>query len=183
MRRLTRLILSMVALLVAITASNAYGDSFTISWTGGYGPGTALLTATDDGGGVFVVTSITGTQNGASISGLVPQLGYANNNFIYPSSSPAVDDFGLAFSVGSVEYNLFWDDFGSSTPYYAECSSAVTPCMTLEEIALSVPVTSFTLAAVPTGVPEPSSLALLFAGLSTLLGLAWRKRSAASPAI
>jgi PEP-CTERM motif len=184
MCKVTRLFLCFsFLLLVAMTARNAYADSFTLSWTGGYGPGSALLTATDDGGGVFTVTSITGTQNGASISGLVPQLGYGNNNYIY-SSDPVLDDYGVAFIVGGVDYDLFYDDYGSSTPYYAECSSAVTPCMTDPEIALSVPVTSLTITAgSSTGVPEPSSLVLLFAGLSALLGFAWRKRSARSPAI
>lgn len=184
MRKITRLFICFGILLLAMTAKNAYADSFSINWTGGYGPGTAMLTATNEGGGLFMVTSITGTQNGMSISGLVPQLGYANNNYIYPSSNPLLDDYGLAFTVGSTEYNLFFNDISASPSVYAECSSAVTPCMSEAQVALSVPLTGFTMTEISTtGVPEPSSLLLVFAGLGALLGLSWRKRAAAeSPA-
>lgn len=184
-----------VLLLVSITAKNTYGDTFDISWTGGYGPGTAVLTTTNVpvAGTLTVTAIISGTQNGLAISSLLPQCvfdpttmncspGYGgNNNFIYPSSfSPgcpiafcAVDSMGVAFSVGSTDYNLFLNTAG-----YAECSSAVTACITISQVNLSVPVTSVTLTEVPaSGVPEPSSLILLSVGLLVFVGAAWRKRT------
>ena len=181
MCKAARLLTGFIALLLlTVTAKDAYGDTFDISWTGGYGPGTAVLTTTDVlVSGTLTVTAITGTQNGAAISSLVAQLGYGgNNNFIYPSSFPAVDSMGLAFSVGSTDYNLFFNG-----PGYAECSSAVTPCISNADLLLSVPVTSVSLTAVPaSGVPEPTSLILLSAGLLVCVGAAWRKRLAVGSA-
>jgi CheY-like chemotaxis protein len=56
------------ALLFMGTPHCAYADVFDLSWTGAYGPGSATLTATALGGGVFNVTALSGTQNGSSIS-------------------------------------------------------------------------------------------------------------------
>src|SRR5215469_2676662 len=190
MCKAARLLTGFIALLLlTVTAKDAYGDTFDISWTGGYGPGTAVLTTTNVlVSGTLTVTAITGTQNGAAISSLLPQcvfqsnkcvVGYGgNNNFIYPSSFPAVDSHGLAFSIGSTDYNLFFNG-----PGYAECSSAVTPCISNADLLLSVPVTSVSLTAVPaSGVPEPTSLILLSAGLLVCVGAAWRKRLAVGSA-
>jgi hypothetical protein len=177
MRKATRFFLGFgILLLLAVTAKNAYGDTFDMSWTGGYGPGTAVLIATDDGGGLFTVTSMTGTQNGASISSLLPLFAYAfNDNQVDPSSPPVVDMDGLGFSVGSTDYNLFFGPAG-----YAECSQP-NPCTTDAEIALGVPLTSISVTATTTATPEPASLILLSAGLLALGGVARRKRAAVGP--
>src|SRR5262245_54669153 len=63
--------------------------------------------ATDQGGGNYLVTSILGTRNGTPIDGLTV---YAlNDNIIMPASSPDQLTFnGLAFSVGGVAHNIFY---------------------------------------------------------------------------
>ena len=97
--------------------------TFDLTWTGGYGPGTAILTATPDGGDEYTVTAISGDQNGSMISGILSPGGYGgNDNLIYyPGSPNQVDVFGLGFSVGSTDYNLWF-----YPPGYWECSSDVT---------------------------------------------------------
>lgn len=79
--------------------------TFNLTWTGAYGPGSAILTATDDGGGTFTVTAISGNQDGSSIVGLAD---YGDNdNEIFPSALVQLDFPGLGFAVGSTDYNLF----------------------------------------------------------------------------
>ncbi len=81
MRRVIRSSAFASALLfVTALVPCAYGDIFDSAWTGGYGPGSAVLTATDLGGGTFLVTAISsGVQNGLGIT-LLPLLAYGEND-------------------------------------------------------------------------------------------------------
>ena len=53
---LTALLLT--GILLAVTARNAAADTFDMTWAGGYGPGSAVLTATNEGGGNYLVTGV-----------------------------------------------------------------------------------------------------------------------------
>lgn len=178
MLKVTRFLFCLaVALVFVAGARHAYADEFQITWTGGYGPGNAIITATNDGGGLFTVTAITGTQNGATITGLLPLQGYGgNDNDVFPSSSPVLDYHGFAFVAGGADYNLFFDNnpltnsnvFGS----YDECVSTVTPCGLAPDVNPAIPLTSFSI----TSTPEPSSAFLLLTGLLGLVMVIWSKR-------
>lgn len=145
--------LSAVLILVAC-AQCVYANTFDFSFSGTGISGSGTLTATFVSGDEFLVTSIDGTQNGMAMTLLVPMTYADNDNDVF-SLAPFLDIHGLGFSVGSVDYNIYYDAALSS---YFECSKASTPCTADGD---GTPVTFGALAA----TPEPSSLLLLGTGL------------------
>ena len=159
-----------VALGLSTTASAA---SFLWSYAGEGGylvNASGSLTANPLGGGDFQVTSITGTRNGAAITGLTAYA--VQDNQVY-TTDPHLDFLGLAFNVGAVAYNVYFDS--SSTGGY-NCGRAgyceVGPGVTGSD-GISDPTgqIAFTL----TSVPEPAAWALMLAGFG-LAGAAVRRR-------
>jgi len=164
----------MGALLLFLgTAGRAHGDTFDLTWTGAYGPGSAILTASNDGPGEFTVSAITGNQNGSSIVGLA---NYGDNdNAIFFPATVQLDFFGLAFKVGSTDYNLFAYTLPGNTNVYTECSSAVALSCTGGDVNNGLPVTSLSITPATSAVPEPTSIGLLCPALLGALGLLRRK--------
>jgi hypothetical protein len=173
--RKTRSLLVLCALLVMLLAAgHAYADTLDLTWTGAYGPGNATLTATNDGGGEYTVTGITGTQNGASITGLV---NYADaDDLVFLSSAYYFNLAGISFAAAGTDYNLFTYTLPSLTNTYTECSSAVTACDTYPLDDEGLPIDTLSITKVSTGVPEPGSLFQLCAGLLVLGILVQRSR-------
>ena len=136
----------------------------------------SLLTALDEGsftsGGInyeaYLVTGITGTRTAkagtSAITSLVdPAVDYGSgltvDNFVFVDNAgfAALDDNGLGFFVGSIEYNVFSDN--TSRTGYSELSTNGEQAVvtgTLRE------------------VPAPTALALLGA---SLLGMGFMRRS------
>jgi len=170
-------ILGALVLSAAMAQTVRADETFDITWTGGYGPGNAVATVTDLGGGTFLLDSLTGTQNGSSISLLAPNTYGENDNDVYPGSTSfsgaLLDIFGMAFSAGGLDYNIFFFDsaFNGGTDQYVECVSSVEPaCVSYDEETAALPLTNFTISEV--SAPEPGSLLLLSLGLAGLIG-AW----------
>lgn len=165
-------------ILCAGTAGHAFGDQFDVAWTGGYGPGNAIVTATEQPDDVtWVLTSIMGEQNGAAITGLA---GYGGaDNFIFPTSFELVDEDGLAFTTAAYSYDIFENPLELFAD--AECSSQFNgACLAPDEYGPTPVLTSFSITPV-TNTPEPGSLLLLTLGLFGLLGAGmYRKRSSAA---
>ncbi len=94
--------------LFAVLPSNTFGQQFVLSWSGPFGNGTATVTATPKGGGLFLVTSMSNaTQNGSAITLLPPGV-YTGDNLILPSNPAAlVDNPGISFRDGVNNYNIF----------------------------------------------------------------------------
>lgn len=186
MRSLIRFafVLTALVLTAALAQTVRADETFDISWTGSYS-GSATVTATDEGGGVFLVDSISGMQNGSAISFLdTPGFYGANDNDIYPGSTAApantlVDLFGLAFDVGGVDYDIFFFDSAvdGGPNEYVECASTVEPdCLSTAELDAALPLATFTITEV--AAPEPGSLLLLSLGIAGLIGAGiYRKRS------
>jgi hypothetical protein len=87
-----------IAMALFILCGSAYGDTFDMSWTSGFGAGSGTLTANSSGGGAYLVTAINGTQNGSVVSLFPPGTFGGNDNDIFPSGS-LLDSAGLSFTA------------------------------------------------------------------------------------
>lgn len=155
----------------------ARADIFTMTWTGGYGPGDATLTAgTTAVTGEFLVTALTGTQDGDSIS-LVAANGFDDNdNFIFQPTTLTIN--GIAFqdlSTGT-DFSIFADGTGSQN--FEECSEAVQGPSCADGPSLKLTTFDITPGTPSTGtVPEPRSAILLGAlvGMAAMVAQ-WRRK-------
>lgn len=135
MRRLLKLkvlFLALAAVQLSVTAVYAQTLSWSLSGTDVSGSGT--MTATNEGGGAYLVTAMSGnifitvgtTTEGGAITGFTQFTGpwvpgafetsptvdgqaYAYDDIVYPFSTPALDSYGLVFDLSgfSGQFNLF----------------------------------------------------------------------------
>lgn len=151
--------------LIALTSVTAVAGTYSMTWSGLYGSGSTVITTTPQTPPAELLTSITGTQAGQSLT-LLPVGAYGvNSNLVYPSFNPQLDLNGIAFTDGTFDYNLYW--FAGS---YWECISSNTDC-NADGDGFTIP--SFQISS---AVPEPSSLALLGTGFAGLLSVVRRRR-------
>ncbi len=137
--------------------------------------GTFTTTDTANGSGYYQIVGITGSRDGDAITGLQPtgtpipgNEPYAVDNLISLSGPQlTVNGFGFATATGDFA-NPFYADYLPS-PGYLEFFSAppFTPVIGPEDSELPVIFTAM----LATGVPEPNTLALLFAGLAGLVAV------------
>jgi hypothetical protein len=157
--------------LMLVMAKGTFAQSFEITWDGGYGSGSGNFSASNLGGGTFLLTSIIGggTQAGDPIS-LQGVPGYAgnDNNLFFPGTSGFLDYEGFSIADGTSGY--FYNIYYSGGTYH-ECNSNVDDgCSTGAGVILS----SFTV----TPTPEPSTILLFLSGFGVLLILAGRRVTA-----
>jgi len=156
-------------LLLIASAGNAFGDTFTMNWTGPFGSGSAVLTATLESTDQWSVTSLTGTQDGLTISIVAATVYGGNDNLIYRPTDFAylVDRDGLDFTDGTNKYNIFDNNTSVLPADYLECSSAVESTCTGIQADDASPLTRFTITpGTGSTVPEPTSVGL--AGIMVL---------------
>ncbi len=168
MRRSFKLLAAMpVVFLFLGCAQSVLANSvtFDFSFTGSGITASGTLTATQVSGSEFMVTSISGMQNGASMTLLAPGTYGSNDNEIF-STKPFLNTAGVGFSLsgGTTDYNIYFDP---STVAYMECNSSMGPCSAVGSgVAIKGTLTE---------VPEPASLMLFGSGLLGLAGVARRK--------
>jgi hypothetical protein len=166
MFRTMRVTLILFALMLSLaTAKNTFAQTtFDFDWTGNYGPGIGVFTATPDGGGVYTITSISGTQDGLPLTLLSPG-GYGGNDILlYSPGAPLLFDFpGVSFNDGTNSFNIY-DNGGQ----YYECSSAV------DTVCYGGDGSTFTKLSV-TPTPEPRSFLLVLPAFVAFLYFAFRK--------
>lgn len=179
---LPRLLCSTVALLALSTVSVTTAAASTLwnwsySGTGITAGGTFTTEDTPDADGGFLITAITGTRNGSSITQLQPagtaipgNEPFAVDNLVFVGSEPQLTVHGFGFATADGNFaNPFFADFLPS-PGYLEFFS--TPPFTdggqgAEDSELPIQFEA-------TPVPEPTSSLLIVSALA--LGAFWRRR-------
>jgi len=130
-----------------------------------------------DASGAYLITAITGTRNGKTITGLQPtgtsipgNEPFLVDNLVFLGSGPQLTSHGFGFSTeGGSFSNPFYADF-LSTPGYLEFFST-PPEHSEPPIAFS---------AVPVSTPEPATVALVLMSGLFFCGLRWRGESSYS---
>ena len=178
MKSILRSTVFYAALVLLVGASSAFADTYQVTFTGTGISGLLNLTATPAGSGKELVTSITGNVNGASILSLIApktSSGYSNftlpdgsywfyDDLIFPSSSAFLDLGGLLFTIAGNPHpvNLFYNP---PTQYSTYLGGGNFPKdFKTTDVKLTVMAT-----------PEPSTLALLLAGILVSVGLLFKK--------
>jgi len=168
-----------VILIQPINAQASFVWNWSYSGVGIAASGTLLTDETPDANGFYLITGITGTRNGETITGLQPtgtsipgNEPFVVDNLIHPSGSPQLtgDGFGFSTSVGNYS-NPFFASF-LPTPGYLEFYS--TPPFTPpasgadSELPIGFSATLVT-------ISEPGTTALMLAGIA-LFGFSLTQR-------
>jgi hypothetical protein len=166
-----RFVLTLAVVVLLGGASSAYADGFQLTYSGGGLSGILNLTATPEGGGSFLVTSVSGFQNGSPVTGLIAPVasgliilpdgdGFTYDDLFFPSSNPFLDNAGLLFTIAGLSepVNLY------STGTSSYLQSTYIGGGNFPNDFISTPVT-LTLVA----TPEPSTLAMCLVGFLVLV--------------
>lgn len=93
---------SAVFIILASTKAQALSWNFSYSGTGVTAQGILTTDGTDYNQNQYLVTAISGTRNGVTITGLLPSGTYASNdNLLFPSSPNVVTGGGISYDLGS----------------------------------------------------------------------------------
>jgi hypothetical protein len=149
-------------LVLAGCAQSLYAQTFDFSFSGPGISASGVFDTTFVSGDEYLVTSISGTQNGNTMV-LLPPGGYASNDNLIFSTPPYLDLPGVSFDflVGTTMYNVYYD---AGLSEYIECNSVTDgACFAPSGVAL----TSFTL----TQTPESGTMLLFGTGLLMIAGV------------
>ena len=155
-----RIALTTFALIGALAATSAArADDFNFSYSGAGVTESGVLPTVEPFTGTFLITGISGTRNGASITGLSSFDGADNLLF---ATDPILTFDGFSYTTASDSYNVFFSGFDGEVNSYVEEDSEGN------DITITIaPLTSAT--------PEPSSLVLLGSGMLAAAGAARRR--------
>jgi hypothetical protein len=186
--KMSRSVVILALGLLSIGATSARADSYQLTFTSGLS-GVLNLTATPQGGSTALVTSVTGSENGMAVGGLIAPNssgffampdgnGFAYDDKLFPSSLPVFDNAGLLFTlIGSGGTVIFENLYSVGSSFYLESAYLSNGAPFPGDFSF-VPVTFSLTDPPPVHAPEPSSMALCLAGLVLFVGLASKHRKA-----
>lgn len=165
---MNRFRLLLLGALLGLATPPVFADSFLFSYSGSGIVASGTLTgALTQSPGVYEISAITGTRNGAIITELDTKADYADQLLYYPATNTGtalnpspLDISGIAYLVGQNSYNIY--------------SSGAQPA--LVENDESSPLTAFSVTQVAV-TPEPGSLVLLGSGILSMMGVIRRRAS------
>jgi hypothetical protein len=164
------------AMLALACGASAKTFNWSYVGTNGYSvSASGTLTATPLGGGAFQVTSMTGMRDGSPVDGTAD---YAFEDNVVYTTDPHLDYPGLAFTVGSDAFNVYFDTettdaYACGAVGYCEIGPGVVGTSGLGPPVDPVHTINFSLSA----APEPASWAIMLIGTFGL-GAALRRRRA-----
>jgi len=159
-----------VAALLSCPAAFADTFNFSFSGSGFMGSGTFTATETSPTSGQYLITNVTGTTNGVTISGLLAPGVYpgptsgdpANDNLLFVPlvNGGALDINGFSWATADgTDWNLYYYD-----PGYGLVTDANFDSYDYLSLTVTDTTTGVTLVGAPTAVaptPEPGSLVML----------------------
>src|ERR1700723_1105729 len=98
------------ALALSLAHANAIpllGSQVDFDWTESLESGSGTFITTFEGGGVYLITGITGTVDGQTITGLISPGGFnSNDNLLYYPPAPQLDATGVAFVIAGEDWDM-----------------------------------------------------------------------------
>ena len=204
--RTTRLLAALALMAVgALSVTAAHASALSWNWSyssnsqSGNPSGSGSLTAQLQADGSYLITSLTGTWDQYSITGLIQPNGYqSNDNLLFPSSATTnsnyisnllLDYSGVSFSVNlgsgvtAGQNDGYQEDDGQSQTERVNLYGTYVPqgnedswgtgyrsCSTLS-CSYWTPTGTFSISSTTSSVPEPGSFALFAGALGLLAGL------------
>jgi hypothetical protein len=183
-------LLGIAAAAALLQASAAHATLLNWSYTASDGTfGSGTFTADQDPviSTNYHLTSVTGTINGHTVTGLSGFDG--SDNLAFPTSPVVEDTNGISFAISPTESYNIYEDFGNFTPgdtysclakYCIEGPGTDADAGTaINKLAL----TNFDINLAAPGVPEPATWAMMLVGFGGLgATLRMRRRTAAATA-
>jgi len=176
-------VLTLALAVGLVMATGAYADTLSWSVSGTNISGSGTMTATNEAGGEYLVTAMTGSLDINGVGGLItfiPWTGtlgtpdtlvsggtkYTYDDLVFPSSTPNLDAYGLLFDVAG-----FANPVNLCVGATSNCGSSGSQAwLAVDSDGLGAPVTF------SATVSEPSALGLLSLGLLGMMFLVGRKQ-------
>ncbi len=160
----------LIAILAMVTNSDAAVFTYVFESFDTTVIASGTLDATNQGGGVYLVTGMTGSVFGSGVSpnpdpitGVAPlnPPGFTTDNLLYPASDPTLDVYGIGFYTASgLDWNVWGNSPGNYTLYAYDGGNYVVT----QGGDFSV-----------TAIPEASTWAMMLLGFGGLSFAGYRK--------